>query len=86
MKKDLSKNNKKTHTDDEVKSYLGVLSEQHTHEFKILKEGIKGLNQRFDRVDSDIQEIKDDLNKKVDRYEFVSLDKRVSVVEKKVLK
>ena len=60
-KKNLVKNNEKTHTDNEVKRYLGILQEQHLDEFKIVKEGMDGINQRLDVMQSDVDDLKKDM-------------------------
>lgn len=80
---------KDSHT-EEIKRYVGSLHEEHLNQFKIVQEGIKSINQRLDRMDnrsnrveSDVRDIKNNLTQKVDRHEFVSLEKRVGVVESK---
>lgn len=94
------KNDEKVNLSGEMKMYFDLLKEHMNNNFKIMGEGFDGMNQRFDRIESDIDDlkkdmtivktdvriIKSDLNNKVERYEFDALSRRVSAVEKKVLK
>lgn len=41
----------KIYSGDEVKRYLGVLSEQHHEDMKVIKEGFAAINQRLDGHD-----------------------------------
>lgn len=85
--KDIEKIIEKVQSDSDKKTerYLGILQEQTKDGFKIVKEGMEGINQRLDVVQSDIEIIKNNLVQKVDRYEFESLVSRVSIVERKVM-
>lgn len=111
----------KTHSNDEVKRYIGVVSENFQHGLSAIGEQFGGLNKKLDEhtkildshtkildghsktLDShtkmigsimmdmsvakeDIEIIKNDLKQKVDRNEFEALTRRVSVVERKVMR
>ncbi len=85
--KDIEKIIEKVQSDSDKKTerYLGILQEQTKDGFKIVKEGMDGINQRLDVMQSDINVMKNNLVQKVDRYEFESLVSRVSIVERKVM-
>lgn len=83
MKKDSLKKNQKLHTNDEVKNYLGSLKEHFDDKFKVVEEGFQSMNQRLYRIEDRLGKVENKLDTKVDRYEFVALEKRVGVVEKK---
>ena len=85
--KDIEKIIEKVQSDSDKKTerYLGILQEQTKDGFKIVKEGMDGINQRLDVMQSDINVMKNNLVQKVDRYDFVSLVSRVSIVERKVM-
>ncbi|MEK7635004.1 MAG: hypothetical protein AAB446_01055 [Patescibacteria group bacterium] len=74
-----------------MERYVGSLQEHTNDRFKIIKEGMDGINQRLDShtemissLAEDITEIKNGMRQKVERYEFEALTKRVSVVERKI--
>jgi tetrahydromethanopterin S-methyltransferase subunit G len=87
INKDMEKIIKRVQSESEKKMerYLGSLKEHTDDRFKAVMEGQGGLNQRLDIIQSDIDVIKNNLIQKVDRYEFEALNKRVSVVERKVM-
>lgn len=66
--------------------YVGSLQEHTEDRFKAVKEGMDGINQRLDIIQSDVDVMKNNLIQKIDRYEFEALNKRVSVVERKVMR
>jgi hypothetical protein len=95
MKKESKKTVEKSYSSDEVKRYLGSLSEDFQHKVSAIGEQFGGLNVRMDTIDkkldvhtqmigqlmTDVQEIKNDLKQKVDRTEFARLEKRVLAIE-----
>ena len=85
-------------SDKRMKRYLGALNEHTDSRFKAVIEGFDGINRKLDehteKLDEhtemigslmeDMTEVKDSLTQKVERYEFETLSRRVSLVEKKV--
>jgi peptidoglycan hydrolase CwlO-like protein len=104
MKKETPKSTAKTspkrvtsHTTDDLKRYLGSLSEDFQHKVAAIGEQFGGLNKKLDMhtemigamqedltvMKSDIEIIKADLKKKVDYDEFHALARRVANLEQK---
>lgn len=90
-----------THT-QEIKRYIGVISEDFQHRVSGIAEQFGGLNNKIDRIAEvqnehtrkldnhaimiarvmeDVEEIKSGMREKVDRSEFVKLEKRMVVLE-----
>ena len=94
MKKNVSKKqgSRKGYSGDDVKRYLGSLSEDFQHRISGIGEQFGGLNKKLDehsrllhthsemigRLLLDVQEIK---NEKVGRSDFAQLEKRVVRIE-----
>jgi len=87
INKDIEKIIKRVQSDSNKKMerYLGSIKEHTDDRFKAVMEGQGGMNQRLDIIQSDIDVMKNNLIRKVDRYEFEALNKRVSVVERKMI-
>lgn len=85
----------KSYSGDEVKRYLGSLSEDFQHKVSAIGEQFSGLHndvkdikkivnghtEMIGQLMIDVQEIKNDLKQKVDRTEFARLEKRVLAIE-----
>lgn len=86
----------------EIKRYIGIISEDFQHRVSAIGEQFGGLNNKVDhivttlgehsrkldshtimigRVMEDVEEIKSGMREKVDRSEFVKLEKRMVVLE-----
>lgn len=104
MKKSSSKS---SHTNTELKRYLGVLHEEHMDGLKAMGEQFVDVNRKLDShtemigglavrmsnmemkmtvIQEDVEFIKSGLKRKVDHDEFDALIRRVSLLEKRVLK
>jgi|SRR3989344_1399279 len=119
MKKEIGKqNNKRGHSTDEVKRYLGALKEHFDDKVKVVSDQFADVNRKLDahtekldahteKLDShteklnshtemigkimtdieilkgDMSEVKNDLKQKIDRREFISLERRVRLLESK---
>jgi hypothetical protein len=98
----MKKNAKKEYSGDEVKRYLGVLSEDFQHKVSAIGEQVSRVHNdvkevkrvvdghtemigklmvNVEVIKGDILEIKTDLKQKVDRSEFVRLERRVLSLE-----
>ena len=70
-------------SDKKMEKYLGSIKEHTDDRFKAIQEGTSSTHERLDVIQSDIEVVKNNLNSKVDRYEFEALNRRVSTLEKK---
>lgn len=98
MKKASSK--EQLHTNTELKRYLGAMHEEHMDALKGMGEQFLDVNRKLDShsemvgqmnvkisvIQEDIEFIKSGLKRKVDQEEFDALIRRVSILEKRVLK
>ncbi len=87
---------------DEIKRYIGSVTENFQHSVSAIGEQFSGLNDKVDRlavtleqhgrkldshtvmiarVMEDVEEIKSGMREKVDRAEFVKLEKRLVILE-----
>ncbi len=76
------------HTNDDVKRYIGAVTEHFEHQVSAVAEQFGSVQQKLDshtemigRLMIDVQEIKNDLKQKVNRDEFAHLEKRVLALE-----
>lgn len=70
-------------SDKRMERYMGAIKEDINHKFEAIQEGSMASQQRLEIIQSDIEVVKNNLNTKVDRYEFEALNRRVSILEKK---
>jgi len=83
---------------DEYQRYLGVLAENFESQIKLIAESLYGVQEQLiairdmvakntediEVIKMDISIIRNDLKEKVDRDEFVALEKRLHLLEKKL--
>jgi len=83
---------------DEYQRYLGVLAENFESQIKLIAESLSGVQEQLiairdmvakntediEVIKMDISIIRNDLKEKVDRDEFVALEKRLHLLEKKL--
>ena len=83
---------------DEYQRYLGVLAENFESQIKLIAESLYGVQEQLiairdmvakntediEVIKMDISIIRNDLKDKVDRDEFVALEKRLHLLEKKL--
>ncbi len=86
------------YTNDDVKGYIGFVTENFTDQIRAVAEQISGIYERQDAhtemiggikedmevVMTNIEIIKSDLSRKVDYSDFSALEKRVRLVEAKL--
>jgi hypothetical protein len=73
---------------EEIKRYIGSVSEDFQHRVSAIGEQFAGLNSKLDshavmiaRVMEDVEEIKSGMREKIDRVEFTKLEKRMVMLE-----
>ncbi len=91
----MAKTAKKKYKEDEVKRYLGVLSEQQRHDIKAIGEQYVGIKKALDshtetlsshtemiaQLMIDMTEVKNGLKTKIGIEDFARLEKRVARLE-----
>lgn len=85
---------------EEYQRYLGVLSEDFNSKIQLIAEGLSGVQKQLialrdmvaqntediEIIKADINVIKHELRQKVDQEEFKTLEKRVLLLEKKIIR
>jgi len=66
---------------EDFESKIKVIGES-TQDIPIIKKSVKNLEEKVERIEDNIELIKFGLKRKADIEEFISLAKRVSVLEK----
>lgn len=68
----------------DIKRHMSALSEEYQSRISIVAEQVGSISENIEIIKSDIEFIKGGIKKKVDYEEFMTLERRLTLVESKV--